>query len=95
MFNVAFGDLSKEESFDTIPVAVVLDESADVYGFVETINLFSEEWEDQFLNATFTTEDEAMALLEDKEIIGILYEGSPVTMTVSAEMSSNKLEQSI
>ena len=95
MFNVAFGDLSKEESFDVIPVAVVLNESADVYGFKETINLLSEEGEDQFLNATFTTEDEAMALLEDKEIIGILYEGSPVTMTVSAEMSSNKLEQSI
>ena len=95
MYNVAFGGLAADEAFHAIPVAVVTTEVENDYGFSDTIRLLSEEGEDQFLDATFTTEEEAHSLLEKKEVIGILYGGSPITLTVSAEMTTFKLEQSI
>lgn len=94
-FNIAFSGLSADETFHAIPVAVVLNEDSADSGFEEIVRLLGEEGEDQFLQVSFTTEEEALSLLENKEIIGILYEGAPVTLSISAEMTDSKLEQSI
>lgn len=94
LFHIAFSGLSAEEMFKAIPVAVVLENSEDS-SFKEVIDSLSEPDDDQFLETVYATKEEALALLEQKEIMGILYEGTPVTLAVSAEMSNMKLEQSI
>lgn len=95
MFNVAFSGLASDEAFDPIPVAVVLESQNEESSFRTTIDTLSEADDDQFLEASYTTEEEALSLLEQKEIIGILYEGSPIHLSISAEMPTMKLEQSI
>lgn len=95
MFNVAFGGLASDEAFEAIPVAVVLEDSGTENSFTDIIDSLSEPGDDQFLEVVYTSEENALSLLEEKEIIGILYEGSPMRLSVSGEMSSYKLEQSI
>lgn len=95
LFYVAFSGLSSDEMFHAIPVAVVLSESDSDSMFKEVIDSLNEPGNDRFLDAVYTTGEEALSLLEAKKITGILYEGSPISLTVSAEMSSVTLEQSI
>lgn len=97
-FHMAFTGISSDEQFHAIPVAVVLDEASDSEGnssFRKVIETLSESGENQFLEVIYATEDEALSLLEKKEITGILYEGTPMTLSVSAEMTIEKLDQSI
>lgn len=93
MFHIAFGGLSSGEQFTSIPVAVVSEQTTS--SFLDVISTLSGTDEDSFLNTVHTTEEEALLLLEQKEIIGILYDTSPVTLSVSAEMTTMKLQQSI
>lgn len=96
LFYFAFTGLSEDEQFHTIPVAVVLSETESEEQILgEVVKELGEEGEDQFLEVTYASEEEALALLEEKEIVGILYDGMPVRLTVSSEMSSAKLEQSM
>ncbi len=95
MFYMAFSGLSSGETFHAIPVAVVLAEDDSATMFREVIDSLNEPGDDRFLDAVYTTEEEALSLLEAKQITGILYEGSSVSLAVSAEMSSATLEQSI
>lgn len=95
-FYMAFGGLASDEQFHTIPVAVVsehTENSSSAFG--EVIEALSEPGEDSFLDVVRTDGEEALTLLEQKKIVGILYEGSPVTLSVSAHMSNMQLEQSI
>lgn len=101
LFNVAFGSLVSDEQFKAIPVAVVLDSEATTDNtdtkspFHEIIDSLGEAGKNQFLDVTYAPKEEALTLLKDKKITGILYEGIPVSLSVSAEMSNMKLEQSI
>lgn len=120
MFSFAFGGLGKDESFSAIPVAVVMDESEtedDTFPIADGIrSLFdglSEPGDDQFLKVSYVTDEEALALLSEKEIYGIIHvtvpdmadymtaeskkdmPGAPLTLTLSAEMNSDPLFQSI
>lgn len=95
MFYLAFGNLTSDGNFDAIPVAVVLDDSKQAEDFKEIVDTMSEPGEDQFLETTYTTEENALNMLEEKEIDGILYGGESVSLTISSEMSSAKLQQSI
>lgn len=111
MFHFAFAGLSADEKFDPIPTAVVLkhdsaasashesppesDYSLYQNSFRETIDALNEPGDDRLFDAVYTTEEEALSLLEKKEIIGILYEDDPVRLSISAEMTNMKLEQSI
>lgn len=63
--------------------------------FTSVIDSLSESGDDQFLETIYTTEEEALSLLQQKEIVGILYEGLPIRLSISTEMTSYKLEQSI
>ncbi len=95
MFYIAFSGMSEDEMFHPIPVAVVLEHAATNSSFQEVIDSLNTPGDDRFLDAVYTTKEEALSLLKQKEIVGILYEGTPLTLTVSAEMSNMKLEQSI
>ncbi len=95
LFYFAFSGLSEEEQFDAIPVAVVLSESEEEQLLETVVEELGKEGEDQFLQVTYATEEEALSLLEKKAVTGILYDGMPVKLTISSEMTSAKLEQSI
>lgn len=94
MFHIAFSGFSEDEAFHPIPVAVVEQEMSEnvLHEMLDTLERSEEK---TFLDASYVSEEEALSLLKEKKIIGILYEGNPVTLKISAEMSSNKLEQSI
>lgn len=120
MFSFAFGGLGTDESFSAIPVAVVMEKSSDTAATVplsdairSLFDALSEPGEDQFLDVSYTTEDEAGDLLSQKEIYGIIavdvpditdyinaesendLPDAPLTLTISAEMNSAPLYQSI
>ncbi|MCI5874310.1 MAG: ABC transporter permease [Clostridiales bacterium] len=120
MFSFAFGGLGEDESFSAIPVAVVMEESADSDatlpisdGIRSLFDGLSEPGENQFLEVTYATEEEARNLLSEKEIYGIIHvtvpdiadyinakskddlPDAPLCLTISAEMNSDPLFQSI
>lgn len=95
LFKVAFGNLSEGEGFAPIKTAVVVEEGAQGEAFADVIEKFGEPGEDQFLEITYVSKDEALKLLEEKEVSGILYGGEEVSLTVSAEMDYDRLNQSI
>lgn len=93
LFHFAFSGLAEDESMKAIPVAVVMEEE-NTY-FTETLKNLSQAGEDQFLQVTYATKDEAYELLEKKEIYGILYSETPARLQVSADMKGIRLEQSM
>lgn len=93
MFYVAFSGLSADESLDAIPVAVVLQEDDQVIR--EVMDAIGDSDEEYFFEVSYSTEEEALSLLEEKKVVGILYGGNPVTLSVSAEMENMGMEQSI
>lgn len=124
MFYFAFGGFAADETFSPIPVAIVIDDTAsapaDNLGFPDPsenihflFDTLSEPGENQFLEITYTDVEDALALLEKKEIYGIIQvrlpsitdymtatdasklTDSPLLLTLSAEMSSDPLYQSI
>lgn len=93
LFFAAFSGLSEDESLNTIPVAAVLEEE-DI-ALKSLLEVLGEPGEEQFLEVTYATEEEALSLLEQKKIIGILHGGNPATLSVSAQMNNMQMEQSI
>lgn len=110
MFSFAFGNLGASETFAAIPVAVVMEEENEMKEIFDTL---SEPGEDQFLDVTYCTDDEALSLLEEKAVYGIIQidmpseadyavitdrsdlPDAPLTLTISGEMNSDPLYQSI
>lgn len=119
MFSFAFGGLGEDESFSPIPVAIVMpeddtNETADIAdGLRALFDAVGEPGEDQFLEITYASKDEALDLLAEKEVYGIITAHIPdisdfirtedtealtdalLTLTLSAEMNSDPLYQSI
>lgn len=120
MFHFAFGGLGADESFSGIPVAVVAETStADNSSMnprqliLDMLNSLDEPGENRFLFITYATDQEALALLEEKSIYGIIHvdapddisaytsgkddarSAAPLRLTISAEMNSDPLYQSI
>ena len=93
LFYAAFSGLSEDESLKAIPVAVVQEDNN--FAFDTVIKMLSEPGEDQFLEVTYADQEEALSLLEAKEVVGVLQGSSPVTLLVSAEMSGVEMEKSI
>lgn len=88
LFFFAFGNIS-DADFETVPVAVVKEENADLVFlvFLEQI----QNGEDRLLAPEEMTEDQAKEKLEEKKISGIYYVGAEPTLTVA----SNGIEESI
>ncbi len=92
LFNFAFSSIAETEKMKGIPVAAVCEE--DVYGesLKTTLDALNG---DMFSEVNYCNEEEALNLLENKEVVGILYSGKKVRLSVSASMTTDKLNQSI
>ena len=95
MFKIAFSNIGKTESFSPIPVAVVCENTQNADIFKKIAEELGKEGDDQMLTVTFCKEDKARKLLEKKEIDGILHAGDKVALTISANMGSAQMNQSI
>lgn len=95
MFHFAFGGLSADEQFSAIPVAVVLNDTKNNDMITDMLDSLSTPGENQFLDITYTDETEALSLLEQKAITGILYGEETLSLTISAEMTDMPINQSI
>lgn len=94
LFNIAFSNMSESEEMNTIPVAVVCEE--DTYG--ETLKQSLKticESDDAMLKANFCDDKKAKKLLKDKKVVGIIYSGKTANLSISANMSTESLNQSI
>lgn len=94
LFYIAFSNMGQSESMNAIPVAVVADD--DDYGntLKETINSMKVSNPD-FLKATFCDGKKARKLLEDGKVYGIIESGKNIKLSISANMPSETLKQSI
>lgn len=94
MFKLAFSNLSADESFQTIPVAVVNEEGTLSDAFWETAKELSK-GEEPFLKVFDCDEKEALQLLEKQKVDGIIYAGDTISLTVSSDMGNAALNQNI
>jgi ABC-2 type transport system permease protein len=95
LFKIAFSNMGNAESFQPIPVAIVSDGSEAAQNFCLVADELGKEGTDQMLLVTYCTKEEALALLEEKEVDGILFAADPLSLTISGEMSSAQMNQSI
>lgn len=104
--------LSDIAALSGIPADILssADPSANILALLDSLG---EPGEDQFLEITYASEEDALALLEKKEIYGIIHvnapdisdyltatdetavQNTPLSLTISAEMNSDPLNQSI
>ena len=94
LFNVAFSNMAASEDMSAINVAVICED--DLYGealkqSIETIS----EGKDAMLNAIFCDDKKATDLLENKEVVGIIHSGKTAKLSISANMSTESINQSI
>lgn len=94
LFKLAFSNLSNEESFQTIPVAIVQEEGKLSDDFVKTAKELSK-GEKPFLEAHYCEEKEALDLLEEQKVDGIIYVGDTISLTISSDMGNAALNQNI
>lgn len=95
MFYCALGGLSASEQFSVIPVAVVLDNAKNNDILTDMLDTLSTPGENQFLDITYAEKNEALSLLEQKTVTGILYGEETLSLTISAEMTDAVIQQSI
>ena len=94
LFNVAFSNMAASEDMSAINVAVICED--DLYGealkqSIETIS----EGKDAMLNAIFCDDKKATELLENKEVVGIIHSGKTAKLSISANMTTESINQSI
>lgn len=98
LFKVAFSNLGAAENFEPIPVAIVISEETDNITretFCTIADGLSEKGDSQMLESTYCTKEEAMKMLEAKEIDGILFLNGNLQLTISANMNNKQMNQSI
>lgn len=95
LFKAAFSNLGTSENFHAIPVAIVCGTEESSENFRLIADELGREGDDQILSVTYCDEEEALRLLQEKEIDGILYAGDEVSVTISANMVNAQLNQSI
>ena len=94
LFNVAFSNMAASEDMSAINVAVICED--DLYGealkqSIETIS----EGKDAMLNAIFCDDKKSTELLEKKDVVGIIHSGKTAKLSISANMSTESINQSI
>lgn len=95
MFKVACSNLGKAENFQAIPVAIVKEDGESAENFCSFADELGKEGDDQMLVISYCSEEEALALLEQKEITGIVYAGEQAALTISSNMNTYQMNQSI
>ena len=88
-FKVAFGSVyEKEIKFDAVPAAVV-EEEKDPY-FAAAAKALSE-GDDPFMELTYTDEKEALSLLKNGKVKGIIYAGGELRLSVAGSGSGETM----
>lgn len=84
MFFASFGNMMDTYSndFETIPIALVSQSNADTT-FEAVLDSLSQDNDDQMFTLTSVSEDEAIKLLEEGKIDGIIYSSETPSITVS------------
>ena len=96
LFHFAFSGLSEDEILDAVPVAVVSEDGAgEDTPFQTVLREASKEGDNPFLQVQYVSEEKALSLLKEKQIVGILYDETPVRLSVSSELSGMDMEKSI
>ena len=96
MFSFAFSGLAEDEAFSAVPVAIVAKNSEHDAMLKDILDAVNTPEEDSFLAVTYASEEEALSLLEDNEVAGILsFDDDALVLSVAAERNSQRLEQSM
>ncbi len=95
MFKLAFRNITSDETFHAIPVAIVNEEGSMSESFMSVAKELGEDGDDQFLDVTYCDKKQAMSLLKKQKVDGIIYAGDTVSLTVSSDMTNAALNQSI
>lgn len=94
LFNIAFSNLAASEDMEAIPVAVICKEDNNGAILKESIETVAK-GKDAMLKPTYCDEKKAKKLLKNKDVTGILYSGNVVRLSVSANMTTESINQSI
>lgn len=94
-FKAAFSNITAGEQFQEIPVAIVNEQGTMSDGFMETVKELDKEGENRFLKAIYCDKKQALSLLKKEKVDGIIQVKDSISLTVSSDMSSAKLNQSI
>lgn len=95
MFKLAFRNITSDETFHAIPVAIVNEEGSMSENFMSVAKELGADGDDQFLDVTYCDKKQAMSLLKKQKVDGIIYAGDTVSLTVSSDMTNAALNQSI
>ncbi len=96
MFYIAFGSLyDSTEIFEVVPVAIIYDDTDESKAFQQIADELSKEGDDQLFNVVTNHEDEALKLLENNEIVGIIYSGDSLSLSFSSNVTDVSISQSI
>lgn len=95
MFKLAFRNITSDETFHAIPVAIVNEEGSMSESFMSVAKELGEDGDNQFLDVTYCDKKQAMSLLKKQKVDGIIYAGDTVSLTVSSDMTNAALNQSI
>lgn len=94
LFKIAFSNITADENFHTIPVAIVKEEGNMSEAFTIVADELSK-GDEPFLKVLYCNEKEALRLLKKQKVDGIIYAGDTVSLTVSSDMGNAALNQSI
>ena len=95
-FSLAFGHLSADELFSSIPVAVV--NTSDSKDYIDAFKDIADNTSNEdtpLIDPTYVSKKEALSLLEEQKIDGIIYVDEQLDLTISVDMKNSKLNQSI
>ena len=95
LFKAAFSNITAGEKFQAIPVAIVNEQGSMSDGFMETVKELDKDDKDRFLKAVYCDKKQALSLLKKEKVDGIIQVDDNISLTVSSDMSSAKLNQSI
>lgn len=95
-FSLAFGHLSADELFSSIPVAIV--NTSDSKDYIDAFKDIADNTSNEdtpLIDPTYVSKKEALSLLEEQKIDGIIYVDEQLDLTISVDMKNSKLNQSI
>ena len=97
LFYFAFGNLTRSEKFNAIPVAIVIQDnipSDSANAFRKVIDSLSSS-SDPFLSPTYATEADAQKMLQENDVSGILILQKDSSVQLRVSSSGDTLQQSI
>ena len=88
VFHIAFGNFTASNSFESVPVAVVMESENEAFRTVMDEITADEE---PLFTVTYTDREQALKMLENNDISGIMYVGDSVSVSVSGLTSGTTI----